>query len=100
MNPYLVLGVPREADDGRIRRAWLEAVREAPPETHPLRFKEIAAAYDKIKDATSRCRYELFDTECPGDSPLDVIVRHARLARPAPLSFDTMKEFLRACAKT
>jgi len=63
-------------------------------------FKEIAAAYDKIKDEPSRCRYELLDTEAPGDSPLDAFVRHARLAtRPAPLGFDAMKEFLRASAK-
>ncbi len=100
MNPYLVLGVPRDADDVRIRRAYLDAVKLATPETHPVRFKEVAAAYDKIKDETSRCRYELFDTEAPGDSPLDAFVRHARLAvRPAPLGFEAMKEFLRACSK-
>ncbi|MGH7947010.1 MAG: DnaJ domain-containing protein [Opitutaceae bacterium] len=101
MNPYLSLGVPRNADDVRIRRAYLDAVKEAPPETHPIRFKEVAAAYEKIKDERSRHRYELFDTDSPGDSPLDVFLRHARLAtRPAPPSFEAMKEFLRTCSKT
>ena len=101
MNPHLVLGVPRDADDARIRRAYLDAVKEATPETHPARFKEIAAAYEKIKDETSRHRYELFNTECPGESPLDVFLRPARLAtRPAPLSFEAMKELLRSCSKT
>ena len=100
MNPYLVLGVPRDAADARIRRAYLDAIKTETPETHPVRFKEIAAAYDKIKDETSRGRFELFDTEAPGDSPLDAFVRHARLAaRPAPLGFEAMKEFLRACSK-
>ena len=100
MNPYLVLGVPRDANDACIRRAYLDAVKIDTPETHPARFKEIAAAYDKIKDETSRCRYELFDTEAPGDSPLDVLVRHARLAaRQEPLDFEAMKAFLRACSK-
>lgn len=101
MNPYLVLGVPRDADDTRIRRAYLEAVKQSPPELHPDRFKQIAAGYEKIKDAPSRCRYELFDLECPGDSPLDALLRHARLTVPsAPLDFEAMKEYLRACAKT
>ncbi|MGH8017686.1 MAG: J domain-containing protein [Opitutaceae bacterium] len=101
MNPYLVLGVPREAGDAQIRRAYLDAVKQATPETHPVRFKEIAAAYEKIKDEGWRHRHELFDTECPGESPLDAFLRHARLtARAAPLDSETMKAFLRACAKT
>lgn len=101
MNPYLVLGVPRDADDACIRQAYLAAIKIATPETQPARFKEIAAAYDKIKDETSRCRHELFDTEAPGDSPLDALVRHARLAaRPVPPGHEAMKEFLRACAKS
>ena len=101
MNPYLVLGVPRDADDARIRRAYLDAVKEATPETHPLRFKEIAAAYEKIKDEPSRHRYELFNTDVSGNSPLEVFLRHARLAaRPAPLSFEAIKEMLRSCAKS
>ena len=101
MNPYLVLGVPLNADDSSIRRAYLEAVSENPPETQPARFKELVAAYEKIKDELSRHRYELFDQDCSSDSPIDACLRHARLtARSVPPSFDTMKELLRACAKT
>ncbi len=101
MNPYLVLGVPPDADDALIRRAYLDAVRAATPEGHPVRFQEVAAAYEQIKDAVSRHRYELFDTASPGDSPLDAFLRHARTqARMAPLGFDAMKEFLRASAKS
>jgi curved DNA-binding protein CbpA len=101
MNPYLILGVPRDADDARIRRAYLEAVRAAPPETHPLRFKAIAAAYEQIKDEPSRHRHELFATDAGGDSPLDAFIRHARIAaRTAPPGFDALKEFLRTAAKS
>ena len=101
MNPYLVLGVAPEADDATIRQAYLAAVRLTPPETHPDRFKEIAAAYEAVKDEASRHRYTLFNTECSGDSPLDAFLLHARLARPpAPLSFEAMKELLRQCAKS
>ena len=101
MNPYLTLGVPRDADDQRIRRAYLDGIKQATPETDPVRFKVLAAAYDKIKDETSRSRCALLDRECPGDSPLDVFLKHVRMApRPAPLSFENMKEYLRLCSKT
>jgi curved DNA-binding protein CbpA len=101
MNPYLVLGVPLDADDARIRRAYLDAVKACPPETHPEQFKEVAAAYEKIEDELARHRYELFDKESPGDTPLEVFLRHSRrTAQATPLNFDAMKEFLRACSKT
>ncbi len=100
MNPYVILGVPREAADGRIRQAYLDAVKLAPPETHPVRFKAVAAAYEKIKDEAARGRYELFDTEAPGDSPLEVFLHHARLtARRAPPGFEALKAYLRTCSK-
>jgi len=100
MNPYLILGVPGDAADARIRRAYLEAVRAAPPETHPARFKEVAAAYEQIKDESSRHRHELFNHDSPGASPLDVFLRYARLAPPAkPPGFEALKQFLRSCAK-
>lgn len=101
MNPYLVLAVPRDADDQTIRRAYLEAIKVATPETDPGRFKELASAYEKIKDEARRNEYELFNTESPGESPLDVFVRYHELTPGLPpLSFEGMKEFLRACAKT
>lgn len=101
MNPYLVLGVPMNADDARIRQAYLAAVKQASPDTDPARFKEIAAAYALIKDEASRLRHELFDTTCPGHSPWDTLLRNARQsARPAPLPFEAMKDLLRNCSKT
>ncbi|MHB1306223.1 MAG: J domain-containing protein [Limisphaerales bacterium] len=100
MNPYLILGVPPEADDSTIRRAYLTAVKEAPPDTHPQRFQAVSAAYDQIKDEPSRRRHILFDRECPGDSPLDVLRQFARARRSAPLPFEPMKEYLRNCWKS
>jgi len=101
MNPYLLLGVPRGASDQAIRQAYLNAVKEATPETDPERFKAVNGAYEQIKDHTSRCRYELFHDDSPGESPLAVFAGHARLShKPAPLSLEAMKEYLRACSKT
>ena len=101
MDPYCLLGVPRDADDQRIRRAYLEAVKAATPETDPERFKLVSAAYELIKDETHRHAHELFHDDSPGSSPLNVFLRHVRgAARPAPMPLETLKEFLRSCSKT
>jgi DnaJ-class molecular chaperone len=93
--------VPLEADDQVIRRAYLDAITLAPPDLAPTRFQAIHAAYEQIKDEASRHRYTLFNRTPPGDSPLDVFVRHARLrGQVQPLPFDIMKDLLRACSKT
>lgn len=101
MNPYVVLGVPLEADDQTIRRAYIDAIRLAPPELDPKRFQAINTAYEQIKDEASRYRRTLFNTTPPGDSPLDAFLRYARLrGHSQPLPFETMKELLRVCSKT
>jgi DnaJ-class molecular chaperone len=101
MNPYFVLDVSPDADDAAIRRAYVEAVKRAPPDLEPERFQQITAAYEAIKDEASRHSYVLFDTTSPGDSPLDVFVRHVRFRhRPHPLPLAAMKELLRACSTT
>ena len=100
MNPYLVLGVPLDAGDETIRRAYLAAIRQAPPDLAPQRFQDVNTAYEQIKDEPSRHRRALFNTTPPGDSPLDVFLRFALLrAHTQPLSFESMKELLRSCLK-
>lgn len=101
MNPYIVLGVPRNSDDPTIRRAYLEAVKLAPPDHDPKRFKAVSTAYTQIKDETSRNRYALFDRSPPGETPLDTLIGYLRL-RPhfKPLPAQIMKQFLRTCAKS
>jgi curved DNA-binding protein CbpA len=101
MNPYLILGVPRDADDTRIRQAYLEAIRTATPDADPQRFKIVSAAYEQIKDEAGRNRYTLFNLDVPGDSPWDAFLRYARLGvKPKPLPFEAMKDYLRTCSKT
>lgn len=100
MNPYLVLGVPSEANDQTIRQAYLKAIKESPPETDPKRFQAVNQAYEKIKDQESRHRHILFDHDCPASSPLDALARYAGHRRPDPLPFDDMKEFLRSVSRS
>jgi len=63
MNPYEVLGIPESADDGMIRRRYLELVRTYSPEHDPERFAAIHAAYDKVKSLDQRLSRMLFDSE-------------------------------------
>jgi curved DNA-binding protein CbpA len=100
MNPYLVLGVPAEADDQTIRQAYLIAIRESPPEADPKRFQAVSQAYEKIKDQASRHRHILFNHDCPASSPLDALAHYASHRRPAPLPFEAMKEFLRSASRS
>ena len=100
MNPYLVLGVSTDAGDKTIRQAYLDAVKEASPDTDPVRFKAVSHAYDQINDEASRNRFALFNQDCPGDSPLDAFVRYHRLqGPPRPVTINAMKDFLRKCAR-
>jgi curved DNA-binding protein CbpA len=101
MNPYLILGVPTGADDQQIRQAYLEAIKQAPPDTHPQRFQEASQAYESIKDQSQRLKFYLFDEGPAGDSPMDAFLRYLRVRSPfKPLPFEAMKEYLRACSKT
>ena len=101
MNPYLVLDVPVNADDQTIREAYLKAIKDSPPEADPKRFQAVSQAYRQIQDQANRNRHLLFNRDCPGDSPLDTLVRYASLQRHfEPLPFGDMKELLVAAAKT
>ena len=53
-DPFTVLGVTDEADDGEIRRRYLALVREFPPDRAPERFQELRAAYDALSDERKR----------------------------------------------
>jgi molecular chaperone DnaJ len=58
---YKVLGVPEEATDKDIRRAYRKLAKEHHPDSNPGhedRFKEISAAYDVLSDAEKRTAYD------------------------------------------
>jgi len=57
---YLRLGVAPDATDAQIRKAYLALIRTHTPEKDPARFKEIATAYERIKDETVRLETALF----------------------------------------
>ena len=61
---YEVLGVPRDADPPRIKRAYRELALKFHPDQNPhdpaaeASFKEVSAAYAILSDATLRERYD------------------------------------------
>lgn len=59
-SPYQILGVSEQATDADIKQAYLQAVKDHPPEREPQRFRQIQEAFDLIKDEDSRLRYALF----------------------------------------
>jgi len=54
-----LLGVAAEADEAEIRRAYLEKVRQHPPDRDPDRFERIRDAYDRLRDPRLRARHVL-----------------------------------------
>ena len=60
-DPYLILGVDRQANDAAIRLRYLTLVREFPPEQHPARFAEIRAAFERIQTIDARIRTIIFE---------------------------------------
>jgi curved DNA-binding protein CbpA len=64
-DPYLILNVSREANDEAIHQAYLQAIRECPPEKDAQRFQAVRHAYETLRTEKLRLEYELFNTDLP-----------------------------------
>ncbi|MBL7963336.1 MAG: J domain-containing protein [Flavobacteriales bacterium] len=58
-DPYSLLGVPRDADDEAVRRAWREKAKRFHPDVNPSphaaeAFKRARLAYELLSDARLR----------------------------------------------
>ncbi len=93
-DPYVVLGIARDATDEVIRQAYLAAVQRCPAERDPEGFRSIQAAYERLRTERGRREYALFDTEPP--EPADLLMRLMRGARPARPGRDLFRELLRS----
>jgi DnaJ-class molecular chaperone len=57
---FETLGVAIDATDVEIKQAYLQKVKDNPPDRDQERFQLIYAAYASIKDEKSRISYALF----------------------------------------
>jgi molecular chaperone DnaJ len=68
-DPYEVLGVARDADDGDVKKAFRKLARELHPDVNrhdpeaEEKFKEAAEAYEILSDSERRATYDRFGFE-------------------------------------
>jgi DnaJ-domain-containing protein 1 len=62
MNPYEILGVPVDASEQEIRRAYLSKVKEFPPDQSPQNFEGVRDAYETLRDPRQRAQAMLLST--------------------------------------
>lgn len=71
-DPYVVLGVAREASDDAIKKAYRRLAKKLHPDLHPgnraneQQFKEVTAAYDLLSDPAKRARFDRGEIDAAG----------------------------------
>ena len=70
-DPYIVLGVPRQASADEIARAYRRAARASHPDTGAAgsadQFRVVSDAYDQLRDPRRRAAYDRSQTAGPAE---------------------------------
>ena len=88
-DPYKVLGVPRDAPDEEIRRAYRKLAKELHPDLNPAnrasaeeRFKKVSAAYEIVGDPEKRKQYDRGEIDANGEPRRGYPARARRRSGP------------------
>lgn len=92
-DPYLILGLARDADDETVHAAYLRAVKACPPERDPQRFEVLRAAYEALRTRRERLAHDLFDVTPPTLS--DVLDKAAPVGEPRRPGREVVNALLR-----
>jgi DnaJ-class molecular chaperone len=87
-DPYAILGVPRNASEDDIRRAFRKLAKELHPDVNPAnratteeRFKKVSSAYQILGDPEKRRAFDRGEIDARGEPRRDHFRGHARGAR-------------------
>lgn len=85
-NPWSILGLALDADDNQIRSAYLQKVKEYPPDRAAEQFERIRDAYEQLRDPHRRSKCLIFgvDFRVPLVSLLDGSDKDRRFVGPRP----------------
>jgi len=89
MDPYVMLGIAPTATLEEIKQAYFAQVRAHPPERDPEAFKQIRAAYERLKTPEKKFESDMLRLEpwpeppLPPPAPLDTSVSPADVIHAA-----------------
>jgi curved DNA-binding protein CbpA len=58
-DPYEILGIARTATAAALKQAYFVLVRAHPPERDPEMFKQVRAAYERLRDPAARTETDM-----------------------------------------
>ncbi|MGF1456473.1 MAG: DnaJ C-terminal domain-containing protein [Alphaproteobacteria bacterium] len=81
-DPYTILGVPKDASQDDIRKAYRKLAKDLHPDLHPGdqraedRFKAVSAAYTLLSDPDKRAQYDRGEIDASGAERAQGFYRH------------------------